>query len=648
MISTVPLLPSWLIAVLVIALASSAIVLYRRVPLLLGLRLAVVALLTVVLLNPVRIPTAGTHDSARLALVIDTSASMGLNDGGPATRLTIAREALRTAAAAAGGRFVVEWWTLSDVLRTGEPGSTAGDTVFDPLISFAEHPPAAVILASDGADRGVSPPDDALAGAGVPVSCIAVGVNSDASNLAVRLDAPSPTAFPNQAFILTATIHCTPAFAGRQTELSLAIEGGETTSRTFTIRDGERLILPVSSGDTAGERVWTASVPDFDGEATTLDNASTCAVRVVDAHLRTVVAEGRPWWDSGVAVRSWRRDRQLATIAHWRAGSRTLSTGGTDEETLKADAASLSGADLIVLGLEPERILDKDALAAIPVAVANGAGLILLAPGQRDESLAALDPVLWSSEPPRELAATAAIGAASLVPVELLPGLPHVFARSADGLRPGASLLLGEPAYPLAVLRRHGAGRVIAVNAEGLWRWNLGRSEDAAGQLWRQLARLAVRDPGGLSADRPRYRVGQTARLSASSTSVKIATPNAVTRDVPLSDGAAAVLLDQPGLWRIESGDQRLTLPVESDVRELTDTASQLRRLERLSSTSGGSLVTATEAASLGARLARRAELMTDAPRPVPLTVAWWWWTLILVAMVGTEWWLRRIRYGRV
>ncbi len=648
MISTVPLLPAWLVALLVLALAGGAVALYRRALPLLALRLAAVALLALVLLNPVSIPPAGAHDAARLALVLDTSASMGLDDGQAATRLAQAREALRSAAAAAGPRFAVEWWSLSDVLRPGEGATAAGDTTFDGLASFAERAPAAIILASDGAERGVRPPDNALAAAGVPVSCLAIGAETDAPNLALRLDAPSPTAFPGQDLSLGATISCSPAFAGRQAELTLTAEGGETVRRTITLRDGERIALAVSSGEAAGERVWTAALPVFDGEASNADNASTCAVRMVEATLRVVVAEGRPWWDSGVAVRAWRRDRQLATVAHWRAGSRTLSTGGDQEQAALADSAALAGADLIVLGLEPERLLDREAIAAVTAAVNDGAGLILLAPGTRDDALASLDPVLWSNEPPRELAAVATPGASPLLPAELLAGLPHLLARSADGLRPGASILLGEAGHPLIVARRHGAGRVIAVNAEGLWRWNLGRADDAAGRLWRQLARLAVRDPGGLSADRPRYRVGQIARLAAAGSVMSVRDPSGSTQALPLVDGAAALLLDRAGLWRIEAGGQRLTLPVETDLRELTDTARRDRRLERLSATTGGSLARPNQSAALGARLAARAELMIDAPRPQPLAVLWWWWTLALVALVGAEWWLRRTRYGRV
>lgn len=648
MITTAPVLPAWLVLVLLAVLAAGVLHAYRRTPALLALRLAAVAVLALLLLNPVRIPPPTSHEAARLALVVDASASMGLADAAPAAdRLRAAQSALDAVASAAGPRFAVEWWTLDDRLRPGRPAAAAGDTAFDPLASFAVRPPAAIVLASDGAERGTSEPDQALAAAGVPVSCIAVGSAEPAGNVAVRLDAPSPTALPGQDLTLTASISCTPAYAGLETELTLSGADAQVRRRV-RLRDGERIAWDVHAGEAAGERQWTVALPALDGEATAADNTSTCCVRVVDRRLAVVVVEGRPWWDSAAAVRAWRRDRQLATVAHWRAGPRTLATGGDGGSEPRPDADAIARADLIVLGLEPERILDTGAIAAVVRAVEDGAGLILLAPGARDPRLAALDPVLWSSAPPRSVAPQPAPGAAPLLPADLLSGLPEVLACGADGLRPGAGLLLGEPDRPLAALRRHGAGRVVSVNAEGVWRWSLGREEDAAGRLWRQLARLTVRDPGGLSADRPRYRVGQTARIAAAGTVLRITPPAGDARELALSDGSAALLLDAPGLWRIADGEQILGLPVDADVRELVDTARRDRRLERLANATGGAMASPADAAGLGQRLARRAELMADAPRPEPLVVAWWWWALILTPMLGLEWWLRRTRHGRV
>lgn len=651
MITIAPLLPAWLVALLALALAAGAIAAYRRAPGLLTLRLAAVAALALLLLNPVRIPPPAQRDAPRLVLVADASASMGLADeAGGATRLAAAGAALERVAGAAGSGFLVEWMTLDSALRAGRPQGAGGDTAFDALADLAARPPAAVVLASDGAERGAREPDQALAAAGVPVSCIAVGSEEDAGNIALRLDAPSPTAFPGQELELTAVLTCTRAFNGRQVELTLAEAGGASRTQVITLADGLRLPLAVQAGDGAGERLWTAAVQVLEGEAVPEDNRSQCAVRVVDRRLQVAVAEGRPWWDSGVAVRAWRRDRQLATSAHWRAGGRVLATGGEDGSTPpKADAATLRAADLIVLGLEPERVIDQTAAEAVLAAVDGGAGLILLAPGPRPNAIAALDPVLWSAEPPRETRAAPSSGAPPLLPAELLPALPPVLARGADGLRPGASVLLGAADRPLIAMRRHGAGRVVAVNAEGLWRWSLGREDDAAGRLWRQLARLAVRDPGGLSADRPRYRVGMTARLAAPGLdALSVAAPDAAAMPLALADGAAALPLDRPGTWTVTAGEQRLSLPVEADNRERTDTARRDRRLERLAAATGGAFARPEGAAELGARLARRSELMAEAARPVPLAVAWWWWTLIIAAMLAGEWWLRRSRHGRV
>lgn len=651
MISADPLLPGWLLAGLVVALAAAAAVAYRRGPWPLALlRLGAVAVVVLALANPVIIPDVVTREQSRLALVCDRSRSMARRDlpGQPA-RLDQARTALLAAARSAGPGFTVEWWSLDEVLTPGEPTTPAGDTAYDGLAAFAAHPPAAVILASDGAERGTRPPDEALAAAGVPVSCLAIGASDDAPDVAVRLDAPGQTAFPGQDLRLEAVIAASPAYRGRQAELTVSGDGLAERTQTIELAAELRLPIAVTVGEGAGTRSWTARVTPLPDEASDLDNASTCAVRVVDRRLAVIVAEGRPWWDTAAAVRAWRRDRQLGAVAQYRAGTRRLVTGPDPATAATApDAAAIRSADLIVLGQEPERALDEAALAAIPEAVAGGAGLLLLCPNSRDPRIAALDPVLWSATAPGSVHASAVAGAPALAGDTPLHDLPTVLARPADSLRPGTAVLMGEAARPLIAVGRHGSGRVVVVNAEGLWRWSLGRGDDAGGRVWRQLARLAVRDPGGLSADRPRYRVGQTARLSAAGETLSATAPGGTARRIPLVDAAAALVLDAPGAWTIEGDGQRLVLPVEADVRELVETGRRDHRLARLAAVTGGTVALPAGAAELGARLKRRLDLAADAPRPVPLVPHWWWWTLAAAALLAGEWWLRRSRHGVV
>jgi len=650
-----PLLPAW-VPVLVAALAlGAAAIAYRRPSWPAGLRVIALLGLAVLLANPVRVRPSAAGAPPRLALVLDASGSMARADEGGATRLAAARAALDTLAAAAGSRWRIERLTLRDGLSPGFADAAAGNTTFDDLARLAEgEPPAAIILASDGGNRGVVAPDAALAAARVPVWCIGVGSADAADNAAVRLDAASPTAFPGQEVEVTAVITAAGACRGRQTEFILRDDAGvEVDRRTLTLAAETRLAFPLPVGDAAGARRWHATLAVVPGEATADDNAAASAVQVVDRALRLVVIEGQPYWDTVFAVRAWRRDRQLAVAAVYRLGGRTYRAGAGAEEP---SADSLAAADVIVVGCKADEAIPLPLQQAIVDAVAAGKGLLLLGVGARpDGPLAALDPLLRGHGRRTEvvpLLATAGRRLALLPPSDR--ALPAVAAGLIEGLRPRSEVLLGDEALPLAVIRRHGAGRVAAVNAEGMWRWAMtaapGSDSELAARFWRQLAKALVPDAGAaLGADRPRYRVGQEAVISApaAATALTVTDPAGATINVALSDGQGRLLLTAAGAWQVALDAHRLVVIAEADVREVADSARRDDALARLAGSTGGELIAASAAADLAARLARRADLQIDAPRPEPL-VPGGWWLPPLVALLAAEWWLRRRRHGVV
>jgi hypothetical protein len=651
MIAFAPLLPPAVELLVLLALLATAGWIYVRHGLhwLIVPRLLAIALFALVLHNPVTVlpPTAGTP---RVALVLDASASMAISDTGTASRAAQARQALEGVAAGAGG-LTVERFALSDELHPGWPesgASAAAGTDFSGLARFATgEPPVAVVLASDGADHGSQAPDADLAAAGVPVYVVAVGGLLPASNAAVRLEAPGPSAFVAQELTLTAVVTATPDLYGRQAEVRWGDASGERA--TVTLAAEVRLPIAVAAGTTPGERRWSATLTTPAGaqEATLLDNHAEVAVQVVDRRLRVTVISGQPWWDEAALVRARRRDQQLAVTTSYRVGEHTTTTTGPEGE-LPAGADPLANADLIVVGPRASAVLDAAQTARLVEQVTHGCGLMLTAGWRGSEDpLLALDPVLWpDAAEARPLAP--AVGAAARRLAVLPEGavLPAVMAAAASSLRPGSEVLLGEPGRPLLTLGRHGAGRVVAVNAAGTWRW---AQEDAeiSGRFWRQLVRAVVADAAtSLRPDRARYRVGQTAEVAVPAGyqgEISIAAPDGKT--ARQHGGPLTVALPIAGRWTVTAGSESCSLLVEDDVRELVDTARRDDRLARLAAVTGGAVVTAAQAGELGARLARRAALRGTAVPPTPLITAVWW-PLALTFLLGLEWWLRRRRHG--
>src|SRR5208283_2111811 len=152
-----PLLPSWLMILVVLVAAGAAAWTYRAPSWVAALRFAALVVLALFLANPVRVMPDMKRELSRLALVLDSSGSMAFDDAS-GTRLAAGRAALKAVADGLGGRYRMEQWHLADQLSAGSATQAAGGTAFDGLSRFAHadvtSPVAAVVLASDGGDRG--------------------------------------------------------------------------------------------------------------------------------------------------------------------------------------------------------------------------------------------------------------------------------------------------------------------------------------------------------------------------------------------------------------------------------------------------------------------------------------------------------------
>jgi hypothetical protein len=538
-------------------------------------------------------------------------------------------------------------------MESGLATTASGGTAFDALARFADDstdPVTAVVLVSDGGDRGSHPPDAALAAARIPVFCLAIGDRTPAANSWLRLETPGPTAFPGQDVTLTVVTGAQGACVGRQSELVVTDAAGTELHRsTLTLAAEGRLTVTARTGDKAGECRWSATLAPIPAEATDADNRTDATMRVVDKPIRVLALSGQPYWDTGFAVRSWRRDRQLQVTTRHRVGRRDLRSGEAAPERI--DAQALATVDLVVIDTRADQVLDEEAARQLAAWVDTGGGLIII--GTSDGfagPLASLDPLLRRRE--RRDGVPLVIAPAGRRWALAVEGKPLVSAGLVTGLRPFTDLLAGDEQLPLVALRHHGGGRVMAVNAEGLWRWALADTQDgeAAARFWRQLAKATARDAGqGLAGDRPRYRVGQEAIISspANDGAMTVTLPDGTSRTLTPAQHEARLVLDAPGLWTLGRGEDRLTLVVEADVREMVDTARRDERLLRLAEATGGALVDADQAAALGARLQRRADLLTEAAPSRPLTTTPWW-MLVLAVLLGGEWWLRRRRHGVV
>lgn len=659
-----PLLPAWAILLAGLAGAASLVAAYRR-PCLAGiLRGAAIALLVVMLANPVtRSPLAAPAPGCT-AVVIDGSGSMALEDHEGRSRFAAASALAGELAGVLRRRGEVRVLDLRDAELHAPRALPAGDTDFDGLAALAGGPdrPQAIFLLSDGADWSGSDPDSVLARAGVPVSTVGFGSAVPPSNATVQLGASAATVAPGSQVPLTLTVSATPDLVGRSARLTVSAEDGATLLDE-TLALGAitvRRLLP-DAGTAPGTRLWHARLDLAGSQHSREDDRAWCVVQVVDDRIRLLAVEGRPGWDTTFALRAWRRDRRYEVSSLHAIGARRRIAGAVPALPLGED--SLAGVGVLVLGQGTAALLGPDAAARIAAFVERGGGLLLLGPGPHDlPGLADLDPIEFTAGAPGEARLDAAACA--------LPGmLPEgaavgVVAGATSGLKPHARLLIGTRSRPLLAVRRHGAGWVCSAAFAGLWRWQLkpdagdaaraAAGADAGERLWRQVLQACVGSPRGpIVAERTEVAVGEEAVAWLDpdrdpAVPVELLRPDG-SRSVVLPHGdRVAVRTDGPGLWRFRRGDDATAVVALSRSRELLAPGRDDARLARLARATGGT------ACADGAAALAEAERIAAAPslEPAGERVSPWitsaGWFLLALALLGGEWYARRRRMGVV
>lgn len=248
------------------------------------------------------------------------------------------------------------------------------------------------------------------------------------------------------------------------------------------------------------------------------------------------------------------------------------------------------------------------------------------------------------------------------------------------GPRAGAIVLAesqgaGGVTRPLVAVQRYGEGRSMMFAGEAAWRWKMMLPADDGlyETFWRQAARWLAGDapdpvalaapPAALPGDiLPLVLTVRNADFEAvtdASVLMTVAGPGGLERDVHVSpvEGAAGRYVgrfqaERAGLHRVRAearrGDTMLgaagaVVLVGGVDQEMADPRRNDEVLRRLAMASGGELLEPDALDGLAAHLAARAP---DRLPPVPRDV--WhsaWSFLLIVAMLGTEWGVRR-RWG--
>ena len=576
----------------------------------------------------------------------------------------------------------------------------------------AARPLSGIVVISDG--RTDDPPSRAvlrrLKADAVPVFTVPLGSPEPLGDLAVRR-----VEAPRRAFVgdhVPVVVHL-----DRLGSAAREIGGTLTLIDDLTGETLDRIEIPPGADDRltltaeprlAGEATWRVVVETDRPDLIPANNTRAFMIDLIDRPLRVLFVDGYPRWEYRYLKNLLIRERSIESSVMLLSADRDFAQEGNQPITrLPSSPEEFARFDVIIIGDVPGSFFSPDELGMIRDHVADrGAGLLWIG-GERFTPSTYAGSVIADLLPMRGSLLLPPIGEpVNMVPTPLADrlgvlrlvaggdaGWPRDLSDPAFGwsqlryaqriepgrLKPAAEVLaettveFSGTRLPLVVHMRYGAGRVIYVATDEIWRWRYGRGERLPEQFWVQMIRMLGReslagsaDQATLEVDPRRLETGQPLRIELRLLEAQLAATEqpAVTVVIEAKDGqsiaditlrrldtaevryAATYLPEVTGQLRVKVDDPALTwLNLQVAVEVLTPD-DELRRpetdhplLESLATTTGGAVLAPSDLGDLPGLLPNRSVRTVN-----PLSERIWDTPLAfaLVLLVLTAEWIGR------
>jgi len=526
----------------------------RTTVILATLRTVLIALVIFMLLKPVVVVSSVVPRSSYVALAIDDSLSMKLQDTpGRATRLDYAKQMLLAPPASGKNSFIAR---LEEKFKTnlygfsGEVvGVSNGSTLYGEgrttdvtgaLDEIAKRssgmPLSAIVLATDGASnvsRDLSATLRELRARDVPVFTIGVGDTARPLDAELtRMNLPRRVLVGSRANI--EAFVSLSGYGATKVLMSIREDGRAIKTEEFNLRgnDTQAVNLEIIPSN-PGFRRYTVEVTPLDGEVTIENNKQEAMVEVIEGPLRILHVEGEPRWELGKIRESLTpTEKNVTLVSLQRTGENKFyrqGIGGQQElvSGFPKTEEELFAYDGLVLGSVEAGFFTIDQLRNIEAFVSRRGGGLLALGGRlsfdggkyKGTLIADLLPLTLEGRNVDDGESFAPIykaqltGAGQAHPITRLNEDRAVSQKTwnelppisvSEGLKtvkPGASVLLeakragaSSPTVPLLALQRYGRGQTLAFTASDTWRWRMrmDSKSNAHETFWRQLLRYLV------------------------------------------------------------------------------------------------------------------------------------------------------------
>ncbi len=602
-----------------------------------------------------------------------------------------------------------------------------------------------VVVLSDGHDtqRQVDPAFAVrMMEAGWRIVTVPVGSPLGVRYVSVDASAEADFLFENQSTWINVQVQHS-GFVGRPVQVDLEHEGRLIASQTVTFQDEQSRTLrfrvtppaPTARGSRIeGYRVTARPLPlpgeldDALDDVFLENNSRWVFLQVSTDRIKVAMFEAEPYWDTKFLARVLREDPQIELTSVYSLATGRIVTvqsnvksgtvlGATEEnfDPQWLTAARLNEFDVIILGKGAERFFGNDRAQWLVDYVRQHGGALVLARGQAfnladpaglaaQRILSVIEPVEWGVGTLRDLALEVAPEGRSsqLLQFDRLGSTDAVLSELPDML--AATRIRREKSLSIVLLRQApmhnadgqtpaqaaiahtsaGAGRVLAVLSDGMWRWaflpsSLRQYDSVYQAFWAKTIRWLATGgqflPGqsmSLSLSALKVESGETVQVTVNtryvepaefSPRVQIIAPDGQAQDLTLARHAeqstqfdGVIRLTEPGVHEVVlyvPGDDgaeatKITgrLAVHDRSAEKRDPSARPQVLAEMAEATGGRCFDLSQRDELPRFIGE----MTQARQTDPT----WdyvfnreWVFALLAALLGIEWIVRR-RSGMV
>ena len=540
---------------------------------LIGLRIAVLALLVICLFRPTLILKASVPQQNFVAVLVDDSRSMTIADTNGQPRSAFVQQQLSGPNAslfkALSERFVLRFFSFaSSVDRQPTPANLkyAGTaTRLGPALERARDelsglPLAGLVMVTDGADTSDASLDEPLASLkarSIPVFTVGLGEERFSKDIQVtRVE--TPRAVLKGTSLVVDVMLSQTGYSGQSVTMNVEDEGHIAASQNVTLpADGESATVRVRfTAADAGTRLFRFKIAPQPGEQVTENNVRDALIEVRDRKEKVLYFEGEPRFEMKFMNRAMEDDKNIDFVVlqrtaenkYYRFGITTadeLVSGfpKTREELFAYRAIILGSIEAAAFSPEQLRMLGD-------FANKRGGGLLMLG-GRRafaeggwgGTPVGDVLPVVIENgtKQPSYFAELSVrpTRAGAVFPVTQIADTEDASSTKWESMpqvstvnpireaKPGATVLLNAPSLGrgdqiVLAYQRYGRGKTIAMPIQDSWVWKMDAkipvTDTTHAMFWRRMVRWlvdGVPDQLNLLTGHDRVEPGEAVRFTA-------------------------------------------------------------------------------------------------------------------------------------